>query len=142
MNLVYVTNRFLTYSYLSSFNARLLLSPIILSYDWQMGSIELITSISDTRNIWALILVIALGAIIWKIYRHSTSSRVEVSQNNKYLNKTHQTFHFYSIPSDCYNFRTDYLLIYQKTYHIYRDKANYLICRICRTVLFVSEQQC
>jgi hypothetical protein len=73
--------RFLTYSYLSSFNARLLLSPIILSYDWQMGSIQLITSISDVRNTWALILVCALAAILWKIYRQSTSSRVEVRHN-------------------------------------------------------------
>lgn len=78
--------RFLTYSYLSSFNARLLLSPIILSYDWQMGSIQLITSISDVRNLSALILFCTLITIMWKIYRHAVSCSVEVSHTHRNLN--------------------------------------------------------
>ena len=68
-------DRFLTYSYLSSFNVRLLLSPVILSYDWQMGSIQLITTVSDLRNVFALLLVMALTAITYKLYRQLTSSR-------------------------------------------------------------------
>ncbi|CAG2115690.1 unnamed protein product, partial [Medioppia subpectinata] len=64
--------RFLTYSYLSSFNARLLLSPATLAYDWQMGSIQLIT-----------ILVLAL--IIWKLCQTSVSSRDDQDLSNRTL---------------------------------------------------------
>ncbi|XP_054162010.1 protein O-mannosyl-transferase TMTC1-like isoform X2 [Oppia nitens] len=79
-------SRFLTYSYLSSFNARLLLLPSTLSYDWQMGSIKQITSISDTRNIFSLILFTILFAILWKIYQSLTLSRVD-HQSQLYYRK-------------------------------------------------------
>ncbi|KAF7242764.1 Protein O-mannosyl-transferase TMTC1, partial [Varanus komodoensis] len=42
--------RFLTYSYLLAFNAWLLLAPVTLCYDWQVGSIPLVDSIWDVRN--------------------------------------------------------------------------------------------
>uniref|UniRef100_A0A8C5UD59 DUF1736 domain-containing protein n=1 Tax=Malurus cyaneus samueli TaxID=2593467 RepID=A0A8C5UD59_9PASS len=42
---------FLTYSYLLAFNAWLLLAPITLCYDWQVGSIPLVESIWDVRNL-------------------------------------------------------------------------------------------
>ncbi|CAG2173068.1 unnamed protein product [Oppiella nova] len=80
-----LTSRFLTYSYLSSFNARLVLSPVTLAYDWQMGSIQLITSISDTRNIFALFLVWVLALIIWKIYHNSMSSHDDQDLSNRTL---------------------------------------------------------
>lgn len=71
--------RFLTYSYLPAFNARLLLAPITLSYDWQMGSIPLLTTISDIRNLSTIVLAITLATIIWKLIRQMTSFHVEVS---------------------------------------------------------------
>uniref|UniRef100_A0A4W3GGR4 dolichyl-phosphate-mannose--protein mannosyltransferase n=1 Tax=Callorhinchus milii TaxID=7868 RepID=A0A4W3GGR4_CALMI len=43
--------RFLTYSYLLVFNAWLLLAPITLCYDWQVGSIPLVESLWDARNV-------------------------------------------------------------------------------------------
>ncbi|XP_060533204.1 protein O-mannosyl-transferase TMTC1-like [Cylas formicarius] len=43
--------RFLTFCYLAAFNWWLLLCPATLSHDWQMGSVPLVTSISDTRNL-------------------------------------------------------------------------------------------
>eukprot|EP00794_Sanderia_malayensis_P020407 gene20407-22420_t len=46
--------RFLTYSYLCAFNAWLLLAPVVLSYDWQIGSIPLVESFIDARNISSL----------------------------------------------------------------------------------------
>ncbi|CAG9860211.1 unnamed protein product [Phyllotreta striolata] len=46
---VYV--RFLTFGYLAAFNMWLLLCPATLSHDWQMGSIPLVTSIYDPRNL-------------------------------------------------------------------------------------------
>lgn len=42
--------RILTYSYLLSFNAWLLLLPAVLCYDWQVGSIPLVESLGDSRN--------------------------------------------------------------------------------------------
>ncbi|KAK4881247.1 hypothetical protein RN001_004566 [Aquatica leii] len=43
--------RVLTFCYLAAFNWWLLLCPATLSHDWQMGSVPLITSASDYRNI-------------------------------------------------------------------------------------------
>uniref|UniRef100_A0A8B9GNA1 Transmembrane O-mannosyltransferase targeting cadherins 1 n=1 Tax=Amazona collaria TaxID=241587 RepID=A0A8B9GNA1_9PSIT len=53
--------RFLTYSYLLAFNAWLLLAPITLCYDWQVGSIPLIESIWDARNLATVFLVCSMG---------------------------------------------------------------------------------
>ncbi|XP_056640084.1 protein O-mannosyl-transferase TMTC1-like [Diorhabda sublineata] len=43
--------RFLSFGYLAAFNMWLLLCPSTLSHDWQMGSIPLVTSIYDPRNL-------------------------------------------------------------------------------------------
>ncbi|XP_041441947.1 protein O-mannosyl-transferase TMTC1 isoform X2 [Xenopus laevis] len=59
----YLLTRFLTYSYLLAFNAWLLLAPITLCYDWQVGSIPLIHSIWDVRNLATLLLVGILGLL-------------------------------------------------------------------------------
>ncbi|NWH72342.1 TMTC1 protein, partial [Piaya cayana] len=56
----YLLTRFLTYSYLLAFNAWLLLAPITLCYDWQVGSIPLIESIWDARNLATLFLVLVM----------------------------------------------------------------------------------
>ncbi|XP_077791243.1 protein O-mannosyl-transferase TMTC1 isoform X2 [Podarcis muralis] len=52
----YLLTRFLTYSYLLAFNAWLLLAPITLCYDWQVGSIPLVESIWDMRNFATLLM--------------------------------------------------------------------------------------
>ena len=44
-------SRFLTYLYLPVFNLVQLLCPSTLSYDWQLGSVPLVTMIADTRNV-------------------------------------------------------------------------------------------
>ncbi|XP_069192946.1 protein O-mannosyl-transferase TMTC1-like [Procambarus clarkii] len=56
--------RVLTFWYLPVFNAWLLLCPWTLAHDWQMGSIPLITSIIDTRNIASLLFYGALVLIL------------------------------------------------------------------------------
>nr|XP_013802585.1 PREDICTED: transmembrane and TPR repeat-containing protein 1 [Apteryx mantelli mantelli] len=56
----YLLTRFLTYSYLLAFNAWLLLAPITLCYDWQVGSIPLIESVWDARNLATVFLVLVL----------------------------------------------------------------------------------
>ncbi|KFB36263.1 hypothetical protein ZHAS_00003380 [Anopheles sinensis] len=43
--------RLLTFCYLAAFNWWLLLCPSTLSHDWQMGSIPLVTTLSDPRNL-------------------------------------------------------------------------------------------
>lgn len=50
--------RVLTYLYLLSFNAWLLLAPIVLCYDWQVGSIPLVESLSDVRNVATVLLAV------------------------------------------------------------------------------------
>lgn len=55
--------RFLTYSYLLSFNAWLLLAPVVLCYDWQVGSIPLVESLGDVRNGATVLLAVAMLAL-------------------------------------------------------------------------------
>ncbi|NWI92173.1 TMTC1 protein, partial [Pitta sordida] len=56
----YFLTRFLTYSYLLAFNAWLLLAPITLCYDWQVGSIPLVESVWDVRNLATVFLVLVM----------------------------------------------------------------------------------
>ncbi|NXL47353.1 TMTC1 protein, partial [Podilymbus podiceps] len=56
----YLLTRFLTYSYLLAFNAWLLLAPITLCYDWQVGSIPLIESVWDVRNLATVFLLLVM----------------------------------------------------------------------------------
>lgn len=49
--IVIVNFRLLTFCYLAALNCWLLLCPAILSHDWQMGSVPLVTSFTDTRNL-------------------------------------------------------------------------------------------
>uniref|UniRef100_A0A8C5IJK2 dolichyl-phosphate-mannose--protein mannosyltransferase n=1 Tax=Junco hyemalis TaxID=40217 RepID=A0A8C5IJK2_JUNHY len=57
---IWAIRRFLTYSYLLAFNAWLLLAPITLCYDWQVGSIPLVESIWDVRNLATLFLLLVM----------------------------------------------------------------------------------
>ncbi|XP_030643209.1 protein O-mannosyl-transferase TMTC1 [Chanos chanos] len=59
----HLLTRFLTYCYLLAFNAWLLLAPIVLCYDWQVGSIPLVESLWDGRNIASLLLALAILAL-------------------------------------------------------------------------------
>uniref|UniRef100_A0A3B4UNG7 dolichyl-phosphate-mannose--protein mannosyltransferase n=1 Tax=Seriola dumerili TaxID=41447 RepID=A0A3B4UNG7_SERDU len=52
----------LTYSYLLSFNAWLLLAPIVLCYDWQ-GSIPLVEALGDVRNVATVLLAVVMVAL-------------------------------------------------------------------------------
>nr|XP_025735561.1 transmembrane and TPR repeat-containing protein 1 [Callorhinus ursinus] len=52
--------RFLTYSYLLAFNVWLLLAPVTLCYDWQVGSIPLVETIWDVRNLATILLAIVM----------------------------------------------------------------------------------
>ncbi|CAB3375830.1 protein O-mannosyl-transferase TMTC1-like [Cloeon dipterum] len=58
--------RFLTFCYLAAYNCWLILCPWSLSHDWQMGSLPLITSVADSRNLATILL---LGFCVALIYR-------------------------------------------------------------------------
>ncbi|XP_077026545.1 protein O-mannosyl-transferase TMTC1 isoform X2 [Tamandua tetradactyla] len=55
--------RFLTYSYLLAFNVWLLLAPITLCYDWQVGSIPLVETVWDTRNLATVLLAVVMALL-------------------------------------------------------------------------------
>ena len=55
--------RTLTFLYLPTFNAWLLLYPATLSFDWSMDAIPLVNSLNDIRNIFTLIWYSCLAAI-------------------------------------------------------------------------------
>ncbi|XP_069576395.1 protein O-mannosyl-transferase TMTC1 [Brachyistius frenatus] len=59
----HLLTRILTYSYLLSFNAWLLLAPIVLCYDWQVGSIPLVESLGDVRNVSTVLLAAVMVAL-------------------------------------------------------------------------------
>ncbi|KAJ3664558.1 hypothetical protein Zmor_000116 [Zophobas morio] len=58
--------RVLTFCYLAAFNWWLLLCPATLSHDWQMGSVPLVTSMSDSRN---LMTCFFFGAVLMLVIR-------------------------------------------------------------------------
>lgn len=55
--------RTLTFLYLPTFNAWLLLYPVTLSFDWSMEAIPLINSLNDIRNIFTLIWYSSLAVV-------------------------------------------------------------------------------
>ncbi|KAG3292212.1 transmembrane and tetratricopeptide repeat containing 1 [Ictidomys tridecemlineatus] len=59
----YFLTRFLTYSYLLAFNVWLLLAPVTLCYDWQVGSIPLVETIWDTRNLATVLLAVVMALL-------------------------------------------------------------------------------
>ncbi|XP_062051007.1 protein O-mannosyl-transferase TMTC1 isoform X4 [Lepus europaeus] len=59
----YILTRFLTYSYLLAFNVWLLLAPVTLCYDWQVGSIPLVESVWDVRNLATLLLAVVMALL-------------------------------------------------------------------------------
>ncbi|CAJ0960724.1 unnamed protein product [Ranitomeya imitator] len=60
----HLLSRFLTFSYLLAFNACLLLGPLTLCYDWQVGSIPLVHSILDIRNMSTFLLSAVLLSLV------------------------------------------------------------------------------
>ncbi|KAF6122234.1 transmembrane O-mannosyltransferase targeting cadherins 1 [Phyllostomus discolor] len=59
----YILTRFLTYSYLLAFNMWLLLAPVTLCYDWQVGSIPLVETIWDMRNLATVLLAVVMALL-------------------------------------------------------------------------------
>ncbi|XP_071113753.1 protein O-mannosyl-transferase TMTC1-like [Haliotis cracherodii] len=64
-----LTTRVLTYNYLFAFNSWLLLSPVTLCYDWTLGSIPLVESVADPRNLATLVLFATFIMIGYKCFQ-------------------------------------------------------------------------
>ena len=59
--------RFLTFSHLPALNMLLLVFPRSLSFDWSMGSVPLLESASDGRNLITLVFYLSLAMLSWKV---------------------------------------------------------------------------
>lgn len=71
----YPMTRVMTYLYLLSFNAQLLLAPYVLCYDWQVGSIPLVENITDIRNIYTLCFLIVVASVALKSLLRSIQNK-------------------------------------------------------------------
>ena len=70
-------SRFLTYSYLWVFNLQALTCPSVLSYDWQLGSVPLVTSGLDPRLLLTGLAALASLALLrTQLSSHSRSHNV------------------------------------------------------------------
>ncbi|XP_065840241.1 protein O-mannosyl-transferase TMTC1-like isoform X1 [Oscarella lobularis] len=67
------STRVMTYVYLLAFNAQLLLAPITLCYDWQMGSIPLVERVTDIRNASTIVFCLFFGGLVFKALKAKSS---------------------------------------------------------------------
>lgn len=63
----------LSFSNLYAINAWLLLSPSSLCCDWTLGSIPLVTSLTDPRNLWSVLLYLGLTVLLLHLLLTSSS---------------------------------------------------------------------
>ena len=54
----------------------MLACPVVLSYDWQMGSVPLVTQFSDHRNILSAALLTVICALLFNVIRRIITSPV------------------------------------------------------------------
>lgn len=64
-----IITRFLTFSYLPTFNFKLLVCPVTLSFDWSMDAIPSVTSVLDSRNCISLFFYVMLYQAVKKALR-------------------------------------------------------------------------
>jgi len=63
----------MSYVHVWSRNVWLLVCPVTLSYDWQMGSIPLVTQLCDQRNVISAALLASVCALLFCVVRRITS---------------------------------------------------------------------
>ena len=73
----FTQTKLFTYSYVNAYNVWLLLNPYPLCHDWSMGSIPLVETISDVRNLVTLSVIIAITILI--IYGAITNKSLSAS---------------------------------------------------------------
>nr|CAD7262508.1 unnamed protein product [Timema shepardi] len=75
--------KFLTFCYLATFNFWLLLCPVTLSHDWQMGSVPLVTSLADTRNLGTFLFFVCCLIIAYRGLADFEEGLFHSDNNNK-----------------------------------------------------------
>lgn len=60
--------RLYTFCYLAAFNFWLLLCPSDLSHDWQLGSIPLVLSLRDSRNLLTIFTLCTIISLFYKMF--------------------------------------------------------------------------
>ncbi|KAH9503706.1 Protein O-mannosyl-transferase tmtc1 [Bulinus truncatus] len=58
--------RVLTFNYVACYNIWLLLCPSLLCYDWTGGSIPLVESVMDHRNLYTVLMLTATSYLCWR----------------------------------------------------------------------------
>jgi Domain of unknown function (DUF1736). len=81
----HLQTRLLTYFHLIAFNLKLLISPTVLCYDWQIGSIPLVESLTDLRNVETLLMVCIFGVLFVNLLKWFLSDEQEEKVFNKLL---------------------------------------------------------
>jgi len=62
----------MSYAHVLSRSIWLLACPVVLSYDWQMGSIALVSRLDDHRNVFSAALLASLCALLFYVVRRIT----------------------------------------------------------------------
>jgi hypothetical protein len=75
--------RILTYTYLTAVNVWLLLSPSLLCFDWSMGSIPLVESLTDMRNVYTIVIFTILITLGLKYLLDVTKVKYTTTVYNK-----------------------------------------------------------
>lgn len=103
-----IITRFLTFSYLPTFNFRLLVCPVTLSFDWSMDAIPRITSFLDSRNCISLFFYLTLyqafRSAYKKIYNKELNDRKSRRLIKTIRRRTNEQFNstaVYSKNSNC-----------------------------------------
>ena len=68
--------RIMSYAHVWSRSVWLLACPVVLSYDWQMGSIPLVTQLNDHRNVLSAALLLSVCALLFCVVVRSITNPV------------------------------------------------------------------
>lgn len=72
-----MTTRLLTFLHLPVINFGLLILPAVLSFDWSMDAVPLVTSVADPRNAASLLFYLCLGGATFKSLRKWMTSSLD-----------------------------------------------------------------
>lgn len=79
------TSKYLTYSFLPALNAWLLLCPSSLCCDWTMGTVPLVSSLSDPRNLATLFIFALLVHLIVKVLVSESRTSIQLLMSVAWL---------------------------------------------------------
>ncbi|XP_027007664.2 protein O-mannosyl-transferase TMTC2 [Tachysurus fulvidraco] len=93
----HLLTRTLTFLYLPSVNAWLLLCPHTLSFDWSMDAIPLLSNISDWRNLCSLAFYTGLVLLAWFGLRSKNSVMFQITNGKSHITNGKALFNGHSL---------------------------------------------